>query len=106
MSTSTHTYDVDKKLNTNAFSKFGYYFAGWSTNKNATVPTYTDGENVTNVSLIGNDITLYAVWYVTFSTSRNWSDSYTVGWTSLFERETIFFTNFTSSNTYIKYADS
>ena len=86
MSTSTHTYDVAKKLNTNAFSKFGYYFAGWSTNKNATVPTYTDGENVTNVSLIGNDITLYAVWYVTFSTSRNWSDSYTVGWTSLFER--------------------
>lgn len=42
-------------------SLYGYKFLGWSTNRNATEPMYT--ENGTNRFVIGaNDVTLYAVW--------------------------------------------
>lgn len=42
-------------------SMYGYTFLGWSTNRNATVPTYT--QNGTKTFTIGSsDVTLYAVW--------------------------------------------
>lgn len=42
-------------------SRYGYTFLGWSTDRNATVPMYT--ENGTKTFTIGSgDVTLYAVW--------------------------------------------
>ena len=42
-------------------SLYGYNFLGWSTDRNATVPEFTDGGN--NTFVIGDtDVTLYAIW--------------------------------------------
>lgn len=63
MSTSTHAYDQSKVLLTNAFTRHGWEFLGWSTNSSATSPTYTDGQSVKNMVAEANGkITLYAVW--------------------------------------------
>ncbi len=45
----------------------GYSFAGWSTNKNATVPMYSlYDDRYPNTITFSGDITLYAVWNKTF----------------------------------------
>ena len=63
MSDSSHTYDVSKSLTSNAFTRSGYTFLGWSTSSTATSATYTNGQTVTNLtSTDGGIITLYAVW--------------------------------------------
>ena len=63
MSNSSHTYSVSKNLTTNAFTKTGYIFLGWSTSSSATTATYTDGQSVTNLtSTNGATVNLYAVW--------------------------------------------
>ncbi|MBR3365962.1 InlB B-repeat-containing protein [Candidatus Saccharibacteria bacterium] len=49
-------------LTVNTFERPGYAFLGWSTNQNATAPTYTDGQSVTNLAASGSSITLYAIW--------------------------------------------
>lgn len=54
-------YDTTYVLPDNCFTRKGYSFLGWSTNKNATTPTYTDGESVLNLTT-ANTIYLYAVW--------------------------------------------
>ncbi len=54
------TYNVATALTANSFSRTGYTFQGWSTDKNATSATYTDGGNIT----ITAATTLYAVWQV------------------------------------------
>lgn len=57
------TYNVATALtaiNTIGFSHTGYTFQGWSTDKNATSATYTDGASIT----ITAATTLYAVWQV------------------------------------------
>lgn len=54
-------YDTIYVLPDNCFTRKGYNFLGWSTNKNATTPTYTDGESVLNLTT-ANTIYLYAVW--------------------------------------------
>jgi len=54
------TYNVATALTANSFSRTGYTFQGWSTDKNATSATYTDGSNIT----ITAATTLYAVWQV------------------------------------------
>jgi len=57
------TYNVETALtaiNIIGFSRTGYTFQGWSTDKNATSATYTDGSNIT----ITAATTLYAVWQV------------------------------------------
>ena len=60
---STHTYDVAKKLTANGFSKSGYTFLGWSTNASATSATYTNSQSVKNLTETANgSITLYAIW--------------------------------------------
>lgn len=60
---STHTYDVAANLTANGFSRTGYKFLGWSEDKNATEPTYTDEQSVVNLaSEKGAVVTLYAVW--------------------------------------------
>ncbi|MBQ2960415.1 MAG: InlB B-repeat-containing protein [Oscillospiraceae bacterium] len=60
---STHTYDLAANLTANGFSRTGYKFLGWSEDKNATEPTYTDGESVVNLASVdGATVTLYAIW--------------------------------------------
>ncbi len=63
MSNSIHTYDVAKKLNKNTFTKTGYSFIGWNTDKNATSTAYLDEQEVLNLaSENGKIVTLYAIW--------------------------------------------
>ena len=63
MSDSSHTYDVSKSLTTNAFTKPGCTFIGWSTSSSVTTATYTDGQSVKNLTPInGSTVNLYAVW--------------------------------------------
>lgn len=61
MSDESFVYDQSKALTANAFSRAGYSFLGWSKNQNATSPTYTDEQVVTNLATSGT-VTLYAVW--------------------------------------------
>lgn len=56
-------YDEEKNLNTNTFSKEGYTFNGWNTKADGTGTSYSDGQNVKNLS-ITEDVTLYAQWRV------------------------------------------
>ena len=56
------TYDVAKKLTTNAFERKGYKFLGWAVETDGNV-IYTDGQSVINLaSNQGENVTLYAVW--------------------------------------------
>ena len=75
MSNSSHTYDVSKSLTSNAFTRSGYTFLGWSTNASATSATYTNGQSVKNLtSTNGGTVNLYAVW------SKNATTSYTLSY--------------------------
>ena len=68
--TQDTTYYKDVNLDSNSFTRNGYTFLGWSTNKNATQPKYKDTEQVYNLPIEGKnkadkypeEITLYAVW--------------------------------------------
>ena len=63
MSNSTYTYNGWYYLNKNQFSRSGYVFWGWSTNANASSPTYGNTEAVLNLtSTAGGTVTLYAIW--------------------------------------------
>ncbi len=63
MSNSSHTYDVSKSLTSNAFTRSGYTFLGWSTSASATSATYTNGQSVKNLTATnGGTVNLYAVW--------------------------------------------
>jgi len=62
---SSHTYDVASYLSINGFTKLGHNFLGWSLSQSATMPTYTSGQQVTNLTATPNGIvTFYAVWRV------------------------------------------
>ena len=82
MSNQTITRDKATALTENKFSKVGYTFLGWSTDKNATKPAYTDKQSVTNLAAGGGTVTLYAVWQaktinVTFHRNQNSGDTST-----------------------------
>ena len=63
MSPSVMTYDVEKELLVNAFSRAGYTFKGWSTNPKASIAEYTNQQSVENLTSEQNGrITLYAIW--------------------------------------------
>ena len=55
----------DYTLLKNKFTRIGYGFVGWSTNKNATTATYTDKQEVKDLTTSGNTVTLYAIWDAT-----------------------------------------
>ena len=82
MSNSTHTYDTPKTLSKNTYTKNGYNFIGWNTNKNATTGLYADQQSVTNLSSTNNaTITLYAIWAIgnvsiTLKNNKNWTNDY------------------------------
>ena len=65
MAEQTFTYDKYEALNANAFTKTGYTFIGWNTNKDATTALYNDLEVVGNLASTTNEeIRLYAIWQV------------------------------------------
>jgi uncharacterized repeat protein (TIGR02543 family) len=62
MSGQSLTYDQPAALPSNAFSRSGYYFAGWSTSP-ADLPTYADAASVVNLATDqGAAVNLYAFW--------------------------------------------
>ena len=64
MSNQSFTYNESQKLTTNAFTREGYKFLGWSTTKGGSAE-YIDGQSVKNLSATNNEtVTLYAVWQI------------------------------------------
>ena len=60
---STHTYNEEKALTANGFTRNGYSFAGWTTNANGSGKFYADKASVENLSSTNGDtVTLYAQW--------------------------------------------
>lgn len=56
-------YDVSEKLDTNTYTKEGYKFVGWNTMPDGSGLSYTDEEEVLNLSTSnGDEINLYAMW--------------------------------------------
>ncbi len=66
MSNLEMTYDEEKTLPPNAFTKENYKFIGWNTKTDGTGKTYNDQEVIKNVISKGN-ITLYALWKTTLN---------------------------------------
>lgn len=57
------TYGKTENLTANGFTRNGYRFTGWNTQADGKGTSYTDGQEVTNLSTVDNDkITLYAQW--------------------------------------------
>lgn len=60
------TYDVEKELKANPFTREGYTFKGWNTVQNPTTEnpgvSYNDKQSVKNLTTISERITLYAQW--------------------------------------------
>lgn len=72
---SSHTYNTAKALTANGFSRTGYTFLGWNTNSAATTATYTNGQEVTNLTATnGATVTLYAIWQInSYYLDVNWT---------------------------------
>ena len=73
-------YDESKSLNENVFTRDGYDFMGWSTNKDGSGSTYADKAEVKNLVTEANGTkTLYANWKefeyddITSATTNNWT---------------------------------
>lgn len=63
MSQQEFTYDEARKLAKNEYSKTGYAFAGWNTKADGSGTTYTDEQEVKNLTDINEEIiSLYAQW--------------------------------------------
>ena len=64
MSNQGFTYDVAQNLSANTYTAPDHkYFIGWDTNPSATTATYTDEQNVSNLSTTNSaTVTLYAIW--------------------------------------------
>ena len=60
---SSHTYDTAKNLTANGYIKNGYQFVGWNTQTNGSGTSYSDKQNVKNLTATnGGVVTLYAQW--------------------------------------------
>jgi uncharacterized repeat protein (TIGR02543 family) len=60
---SFHTYGTEGILTLNGFTRTGYTFDGWSAEDDGGGTSYTDGQNVSNLSTTqGAIVTLYAKW--------------------------------------------
>ena len=60
---SSHTYNVEKSLTANGYTRTGYTFKNWNTKADGSGVTYTDKQVVKNLSKTNGDtITLYAQW--------------------------------------------
>jgi len=56
------TVDNTETLNANEFTRTGYTFNGWNTEKDGSGDSYSDKQEVTNLAAKGGEITLYAQW--------------------------------------------
>lgn len=60
---SAHTFDSEKSLTANGFTKKGYLFGGWNTDKDGSGISYGDLEKVKNLAAAdGDTVILYAQW--------------------------------------------
>ena len=60
---STHTYNIEKNLTPNGFSKTGYTFNSWNTKADGTGTRYKNKQAVVNLTSTNKDtINLYAQW--------------------------------------------
>jgi uncharacterized repeat protein (TIGR02543 family) len=63
MADSSHTYDVEKALTANSYTRTNYAFSGWNTQADGSGTNYADRQNVKNLTTTAGEIvTLYAVW--------------------------------------------
>lgn len=63
MNEQSLSYDETKNLSANSFSKADHKFDGWNTKADGTGTSYTNGQEVKNLSAVDGDvITLYAQW--------------------------------------------
>lgn len=63
MDSQNFSYDETKSLTANSFTRAGYDFLGWYTEKDAPIAIYTDEQEVSNLTAENNKvITLYAIW--------------------------------------------
>ena len=63
MADQSFTYGTPQTLTANAFSCLGKTFAGWNTKADGTGTTYTDGQQISNLTADSNGVvTLYAQW--------------------------------------------
>lgn len=81
LGSSNHSYGTENALTTIATlggTQSGYTFAGWSTSGDATSATYTDGQNVNNLTNVsGESIDFYAIWQRTATFYSGTSNSST-----------------------------
>lgn len=62
---STHTYDVEKNLTANGYTRTGHTFKGWNTKEDGTGKSYTDKQSVTNLTpYYRAKVYLYAQWEI------------------------------------------
>jgi uncharacterized repeat protein (TIGR02543 family) len=63
MSNSAHTYDQEKNLSKNVFSRKRYIFTGWNTKSDGTGKSYKDQNKVKNLTSTKDaNVVLYAQW--------------------------------------------
>jgi uncharacterized repeat protein (TIGR02543 family) len=63
MADQEFTYGVSNTLTSNAFTRTGYTFAGWTTNANGTGTSYTNTQSVRNLANTeGAEVIIYAKW--------------------------------------------
>ncbi len=63
MANQNYNYDIAQNITSNGYLKTGYTFSGWNTVANGTGTSYTNGQNISNISAINNDtVTFYAQW--------------------------------------------
>lgn len=89
MNSISKTYNTPEDLTANTFTREGYTFLGWSTDKNAISAEYTDKGSVTDDLTTTNNgkVTLYAIWEVNQYTATMKLDGGSVtgvgeGWTA------------------------
>ncbi len=65
MANEKFAYDTAKKLATNSYSKLGYEFVGWNTERDGSGTNYSNNESILNITTKENEeIVLYAQWKV------------------------------------------
>ena len=65
MADQSFTYDTAQNLTGNGFTRTGYTFAGWNTAANGSGASYSNNEEVENLTAAANgSVTLYAQWTV------------------------------------------
>ena len=63
MSDQPMAFDIAVNLTANAYTKNGYTFTGWNTQRGGEGTEYTDGQTVVNLTAVeGETVTLYAQW--------------------------------------------